>query len=100
MNNRLRQAQLEEQAEIERLLAELTNEVAPYTRELRNNNQVLGHFDFINAKARYAKNIKATEPEVSAENHVDLIEARHPLIDRHKVVANTITLGADYQASW
>lgn len=98
MNNRLRQAQLEEQAEIERLLAELTNEVAPYTRELRNNNQVLGHFDFINAKARYAKNIKATEPEVSAENHVDLIQARHPLIDRHKVVANTITLGADYQA--
>lgn len=98
MNNRLRQAQLEEQAEIERLLAELTNEVAPYTRELRNNNQVLGHFDFINAKARYAKNIKATEPDVSAENHVDLIEARHPLIDRHKVVANTITLGEDYQA--
>lgn len=98
MNNRLRQAQLEEQAEIERLLAELTNEVAPYTRELRNNNQVLGHFDFINAKARYAKNIKATEPEVSAENHVNLIEARHPLIDRHKVVGNTITLGADYQA--
>ena len=73
MNNRLRQAQLEEQAEIERLLAELTNEVAPYTRELRNNNQVLGHFDFINAKARYAKNNKDNEPAGSVENHVEIV---------------------------
>ncbi len=98
MNNRLRQAQLEEQAEIERLLAALSGEVAPYTRELGANSQVLGHFDFINAKAKYAKQIKATEPEVSAANHVDLLEARHPLIDAHKVVPNTITIGADYQA--
>ncbi|WP_390404964.1 endonuclease MutS2 [Lacticaseibacillus jixiensis] len=98
MNNRLREAQLQEQAEIERILAELSEAVAPYTKELAANEQVLGHFDFINAKAKYAKQIHATEPLVSAENHVDLIQARHPLIDRHKVVANTITLGADYQA--
>ena len=98
MNNRLRQAQLEEQAEIQRLLAVLSAEVAPYTRELSANQQVLGRFDFINAKAKYAKQLKATEPEVSAVNHVDLIEARHPLIDPRTVVANTITIGADYQA--
>ncbi|MFD1485786.1 endonuclease MutS2 [Lacticaseibacillus baoqingensis] len=98
MNNRLREAQLEEQAEIVRILAELSEAVAPYTKELRHNSQLLGHFDFINAKAKYAKQLKATEPQVSAENHVDLLQARHPLIDRHQVVPNTITIGADYQA--
>jgi DNA mismatch repair protein MutS2 len=98
MNNRLREAQLEEQAEITRLLAELSEAVAPYTRELRHNAQLLGHFDFINAKAKYAKQLQATEPQVSAQNHVDLIQARHPLIEPHQVVPNTITIGADYQA--
>lgn len=98
MNNRLREAQLAETAEIERLLAELSNEVAPYLNELSANATVLGHFDFINAKAKYAKSIKATEPRVSAANEVSLLAARHPLLDPHQVVPNTITIGTDYQA--
>ncbi|MCX2454426.1 endonuclease MutS2 [Lacticaseibacillus nasuensis] len=98
MNNRLREAQIAEQTESERILAELSNEVAPYASELRQNADILGHLDFINAKAKYAKTIKATAPEVSAENHVDLLAARHPLLDPAKVVPNRITLGADYGA--
>ncbi|WP_179395990.1 endonuclease MutS2 [Lacticaseibacillus absianus] len=98
MNNRLREAQIAESTEIERVLAELSGEVAPYTRELSANAGVLGHLDFINAKAKYAHSLRATEPQVSAANHVDLLAARHPLLDPKKVVPNRITIGADYQA--
>lgn len=98
LNNRLREAQLAEVAEINRILAELSNELAPYTGQIKANAAVLGHFDFINAKARLAKAENATEPLVSADNDVLLRDARHPLIDPHKVVGNDIPLGDKYQA--
>lgn len=98
MNNRLREAQIEEQQEIARVLAELSATVAPYTKQIAQNAGVLGHLDFINAKARYARELKATEPLVSAKNEVDLHQARHPLLDPHKVVPNDIVIGKDYQA--
>ena len=66
LNNRLREAQMAETAEINRVLAELSNELAPYTGQIKANAAVLGHFDFINAKAKLAKAQKATEPLVSA----------------------------------
>ncbi|KRN23052.1 endonuclease MutS2 [Lacticaseibacillus camelliae] len=98
MNNRLREAQIEEQQEIARVLAELSATVAPYSKQIARNAAVLGHFDFINAKARYAREIKATEPLVSPKNEVDILQARHPLLDPHKVVPNDIVIGKDYQA--
>lgn len=98
LNNRLREAQMAETAEVNRVLAELSNELAPYTGQIKANAAVLGHFDFINAKAKLAKNQKATEPLVSSDNDVLLRQARHPLIDPHQVVGNDIPLGADYQA--
>lgn len=98
MNNRLRQAQLREDQEVARILAELSEEVAPYIDQLFDNARVLGHFDFINAKAKYATELKATEPHISAAGIVDLHSARHPLLDQHKVVANDIKLGDDYQS--
>ncbi|WP_204123239.1 endonuclease MutS2 [Lacticaseibacillus mingshuiensis] len=98
MNNRLRETTIKEQQEIARILADLSNAVAPYVDALAADEAVVGHFDFINAKAKYARDLKATEPQVSAANHVDLLAARHPLLDRRKVVPNRITLGEDYQA--
>lgn len=98
MNNRLRQAQLREEQEVARILAELSEEVTPYIDQLFDNARVLGHFDFINAKAKYAAEIKATEPHISDNGLVDLHDARHPLLDPHKVVPNDIKLGGDYQA--
>lgn len=98
MNNQLREAQIEENTEINRILAELSNQVAPYTSELADNANILGHFDFINAKAKYAQQMKATEPLISDSNFVNLIDARHPLLDPKQVVANTITIGEKYQA--
>lgn len=97
LNNRLRQYQSEERHEVERILAELTNDIAPNVEGIQDNLQLLIQFDFINAKARYAKEIKATRPIVSEDNHVAFIEARHPLIEEGKVVANDLIIGEDYQ---
>lgn len=98
LNNRLRQNQIEEKNEEERILEELSNLLAPYREELLNDANILGHLDFINAKARYAGEIKATQPTISKENHVHFRRARHPLIDPKKVVPNDIDLGEDYKA--
>ncbi|ANK59207.1 endonuclease MutS2 [Loigolactobacillus backii] len=98
LNNRLRQRQVEERQEVQRLLAELSNELAPYQTEIIQNADILGHLDFANAKARYAKAIKATEPLLDDANHVNLRQARHPLIAADKVVANDISIGENFQA--
>lgn len=98
LNNRLRQLQIEEQQEIERILAELSEAIMPERHNILANAELLGQLDFVNAKAQLAKALKATEPLINLENHVELKQARHPLIDPAKVVANDIAIGADYQA--
>ncbi|MFC6275661.1 endonuclease MutS2 [Levilactobacillus tangyuanensis] len=98
LNNRLRQNQIDERHEEQRILAELTALLEPYQEEILRNAELLGHLDFINAKARYAHQLHATEPKLSVENQVNLRQARHPLIDQHKVVANDIAIGRDYKA--
>ncbi|MHC9536469.1 endonuclease MutS2 [Dellaglioa sp. BT-FLS60] len=98
MNNHLREQQLAQADEERRILAELSELLAPFTAEILENAYILGHFDFVNAKAQYASSIKATEPAISAENDIFLRQARHPLLDEKKVVANDIMLGKDYQA--
>lgn len=97
LNNRLRQNQMDERHEEQRLLAELTALLTPYQQEILRNAEILGHFDFINAKAQYAHHLHATEPKLSTTNQVNLRQARHPLIDQKKVVANDIAIGQDYK---
>lgn len=98
MNNRLREYTLKERQEEERVLIELSAQLEPEADSIENNAQILGHLDFLNAKARYAAVIRAIEPEFSAENHVRLLKARHPLLNPGKVVPNDIIIGEDYSA--
>ena len=97
-NNRLRQHQIAERTEIERILAELSAELAPYQREILHNAYVIGMMDFMNAKARFGKELHAIVPAINTNNHVVFKQARHPLIDQEKVVPNDIAIGEDYQA--
>lgn len=97
-NNHLRQAQIEEKQEVLRVLAELSALISPYRHDILNNEQILGHLDFINAKAVYAHELKASLPLLSADNQVNLRKAWHPLIARDQAVDNDIKLGGDYQA--
>ena len=98
LNNKLRQHQIAERKEIERILAELSNELEPFRQDILQNAFVLGKLDFINSKAIFGKTIKGIVPALSKEKHVSLKQARHPLIAPEKVVANDIILGEDYQA--
>ncbi|MFL2071089.1 endonuclease MutS2 [Marinilactibacillus psychrotolerans] len=97
LNNRLKQYQSEERSEIERILAEVTNVIMPHTAEIDQNMTVLVLLDFINAKAKYAQEIKGIKPLISENNAVSFMRARHPLLEESEVVANDIILGEEYQ---
>lgn len=97
LNNRLKQLQSEERVEIERILTELTTEILPFTDEILTNLNTLIEIDVIQAKARYAREIKATRPIVTEENYIELYGARHPLIPEDEIVENDIILGENYK---
>lgn len=96
--NNLRQHQIAEKNEITRILSELSAALVPARKEIIHNAFVIGKFDFMNAKARFAKAIKGVVPAINAQNYVVFKQARHPLIAMEKVVANDIVIGKDYQA--
>ena len=97
-NNELRRLQLSEREEERRILIALTATLRPYSDSLKNNMSLMGHLDFINAKAKYADSVKATLPLISTDNYVNLRKARHPLIDIDKVVPNDIEIGENYRS--
>lgn len=98
LNNKLREYQIQEKREVERILWELSQKLMPYTNSLHQNHYVLARLDVVNAKALYANELKETEPIIDANNYVALWQAWHPLLDREKAVANDIILGEEYQA--
>lgn len=98
LNNKLRQHQIAERTEIERILAELSALLVPHRHDILHNSYVIGKLDVINAKARFGKEMKALVPTVDPENHVYLRQARHPLLDQEMAVANDIMIGKDFQA--
>ncbi|MQS52895.1 endonuclease MutS2 [Companilactobacillus mishanensis] len=97
LNNQLHDAQTSEKLEEIKILAELSDLVRPEIDDILKNNEVLASFDLINAKAKYGNQIKATEPLISDDHTVDLKEAKHPLIDADRVVANDIQIGDGYK---
>jgi len=97
-NNALRELELSEQKEIERILAELTAEVASYSEAISDNVKFLVRLDVIFAKARLAYRMQAWEPIMNNEGIVELRNARHPLIDPVKVVPISLRLGTDFDS--
>lgn len=98
LNNKLREYQIQEKREVERILWELSQKLMPYTNSLHQNHYVLARLDVVNGKALYAHELRATEPIIDANNYVALWQAWHPLLEREKAVANDIILGEEYQA--
>ncbi|NRD76056.1 endonuclease MutS2 [Bacillus sp. BRMEA1] len=96
LNNQLQDIRVKEQMEIERILTELSAKVAEQESELHVIVKVLANLDFIFAKARYGKQMKATMPKMNNEGRITLYKARHPLIPINEVVANDIILGNDF----
>ena len=96
LNNELRELENEEKKEIERILYELSSEVSEYKDYLETNEEALRSISFIFAKARLAREMRATEPILNDRGYVNLKNARHPLIASDKVVPTTVELGDEY----
>ncbi|MBK3914688.1 endonuclease MutS2 [Listeria ivanovii] len=96
LNNERKALQSKENQEIERVLAEISASLAGWIKEIHHNTFILGRFDFILAKARFGKAMKAVTPHLSDNGVVRLLAARHPLLEADKVVANDIYLGEDF----
>ena len=96
MNNELRKLKLDEQEEIERILAELTKLVGEVAGDILSNQVILGKLDFAFAKGKLSLSMKAIEPVLNEEKHINIKNGRHPLLDADKVVSNNIYLGQDF----
>jgi len=97
LNNELRELELGEKIEIERILAELSAEVAAVRDDLLNNQDILQKLDFIFAKGKLSAKMKGTEPEINTQGVLRIKDGRHPLIGKDKVVPISIAIGKGYQ---
>lgn len=96
-NNNLRTLQLEEQAEIERILKDFTFRIGTICSVLETNLNILKECDLYFAKARYAHAIKAVRPKLNSSGEIEIRNGRHPLISTEKVVPVTVKLGCEYR---
>jgi len=92
LNNELRQIEISERQEIERILAKLTGSVSRLGSKIHGSADVLGSMDLANAKAQLAEAMQATEPAFNRNGIIRLREARHPLLSPETVVPLTLLL--------
>ena len=95
-NNALRELELKEKKEIERILAELSSEAAAHGEDINLDYTMLVQLDVIFAKAKLAYQMRAWAPIMNDQGKVELRNARHPLIDPKKVVPISVRLGSDF----
>lgn len=96
LNNDIRELELQEQKEIEVILARLSEEVAQYIEALSDNFTIMVELDFIFARAALAMEQNATAPIFNTKGIINLRKARHPLIHKKQVVPIDIRLGEDF----
>ncbi|WP_300258561.1 endonuclease MutS2 [Clostridium sp.] len=96
LNNEIKELMLKERAEIERILAELSALVYKNIDVIKVNFNIIVELDFIFAKAKYGSDLGGTMPIVNEQGIIDLMDARHPLIPKDKVVSSDIYLGREF----
>lgn len=96
LNNDIRELELKEQAEIEVILASLSEKAAEHTDMLLSDYEVLTHLDCIFAKALLSRHFNCSRPVMNTNGRVNIKKGRHPLIEPHTVVPIDICLGTDF----
>lgn len=96
LNNELRTLEIQEHKEIEAILADLSNQLAPYTESLAVNLDLLTRLDFIFAKAALSRHYKCSQPKFNQNGRIHIKDGRHPLLDPQKVVPITVWLGDSF----
>ncbi|MUK86927.1 endonuclease MutS2 [Ornithinibacillus sp. L9] len=98
LNNQLQEATIKEKQEMERILKELSLEIANQEGFLAENVSILAKIDFIFSRARLAQEMKAAMPKMNDQGIIKMQQARHPLIPIDEVVANDVEIGEDFTA--
>ncbi len=100
MNNQLRELTLEEDAEIERILTEITDLIRTEMIDLDLMVRILQELDFIHAKAQLSFAYDGNPPLLNEQGFMYLTEARHPLLyspkEKREVVPLSLSLGKEY----
>ena len=96
LNNKIRELFIEEDKEIEVILASLSALVGEHTHEIQNNQRIMTTLDFIFAKGALALEQNASQPVFNRKHIINIRKGRHPLIDPKKVVPIDIRLGRDF----
>ncbi|ABN52246.1 MAG TPA: endonuclease MutS2 [Hungateiclostridium thermocellum] len=95
-NNHIRELKIKEQAEIEKILGELTGEIRGIVDSLKSNVSILGRLDFIFAKARLSLDYNCVCPVLNDEHKILIKKGRHPLLDKKTVVPIDFWIGEDF----
>ncbi|MBR5756774.1 MAG: endonuclease MutS2, partial [Firmicutes bacterium] len=96
MNNELRELELAERKEVQRIISDLSDWVGREELKIKANQEILFKLDYLFAKGRLAARMKASRPEINEEGYIKIRRGRHPLIDEKKVVPIDLSLGVDY----
>lgn len=96
LNNRLRELEIQEKTEMEKVLADLSALAAEHVQELADNQKLMTHLDFVFAKGKLALDQNATRPVFNNRHYINLRKGRHPLLPKDKVVPIDIHLGKDF----
>ena len=97
MNNELRSLAIDEKEEVDRILSELSRRIGMLADELSLDLTVLQEIDEYYARAEYAYKYSAVKPTMNDTGDIQIVQGRHPLIDRKKVVPVSLSLGKDYR---
>lgn len=95
-NNEIRALINREEQEIQKILAELTVDAGEHSQEISENYNIICELDFIFCKGKLSLDYDGREPVLNGDGIIEFKKARHPLIDKSKVVANDIYLGEDF----
>ncbi|MCQ2484145.1 MAG: endonuclease MutS2 [Clostridia bacterium] len=95
-NNQIKLLKNQEQDEIDRILAEMSATVGNFANSIKDSYECAVELNLIFAKAQLAYAMKASVPEMNDEGIIELRRARHPLIDKKKVVPVDIQLGKEF----
>ncbi|MBR4434618.1 MAG: endonuclease MutS2 [Clostridia bacterium] len=96
LGNEYKKLCIEEQAEIERILTDLTAQIKPFANDILVDLMLLGRIDINFAKAKLAKEMRAIEPKINSLGRINIVRGRHPLIKENAVVPIDVRLGTDF----
>ena len=98
LNSELADLKLEENIEIEKILKDLSALFYPYVEKIKIDIQNIGKLDFIFAKAKYSNAINGITPIINDKKEINLINAKHPLLELDTAVPISVSLGKDFDS--